>query len=117
MSTKKARNGAGTVERRGALWWVRVSFPLPPGVKLARGKRPPSKRVPIADSEKMPEPQAKRAGAKVAADVRAGRIVFKEKPRKGSPLRRPRSRPCASLARNGRAGSSLRSTAPSTDSA
>jgi integrase len=70
---KKAQNGAGTVERRGALWWVRVSAP---GM--------PRKRIPIADSEKMTELQAKRAGARIAADVRAKRIVFDEKPRKGA---------------------------------
>src|ERR1700690_335388 len=67
---KKAQNGAGTVERRGALWWVRVSAP---GM--------PRKRVPIAESEKMTEPQARKAGARIAADVRAGRIVFDQEQR------------------------------------
>ena len=71
----KARNGAGTVERRGAQWWVQVSLPRAPGEKLRR------KRIPIADSAKMTEGQAQRAGATLAADVRAGRIVFDETPR------------------------------------
>jgi hypothetical protein len=75
---KKARNGAGTVERRGALWWVQVSLPKAAGQRKARRKR-----VPIADSEKMTEGQAKREGAKIAADVRDGKIIFDEKPRKG----------------------------------
>jgi integrase len=86
MSDKKARNGSGSVDRRGPLWWVRVSLPLVSGVQVPRGKRPPSKRVPIAGSEKMTRLQAKREGARIAADVRAGRIVFDEKPRKGQLL-------------------------------
>jgi hypothetical protein len=73
VSNKKAQNGAGSVERRGATWWVRVSAP---GM--------PRKRVPIAESEKMTELRARKAGARLAADVRAARIVFDEKPRKGA---------------------------------
>lgn len=76
---KKASNGAGTVERRGDLWWVQVSLPKQPGEPRAR--RP---RVPIAGSEKMTEAQAKRAGARTAADVRSHKIVFDPKPRKGA---------------------------------
>ena len=68
MSTK-ATNGSGSLERRGATWWARVSFP--------DGSR---RRVPIADSEKMTEAQARKAGAKLAADIRAGRIVFDGRP-------------------------------------
>src|ERR1700690_1878020 len=56
----KARNGAGTVERRGALWWVQCSLP-----KAAVERKARRKRVPIADSEKMTELQAKRAGARL----------------------------------------------------
>ncbi len=44
---KKAANGGGSVERRGAVWWVRVSLPRAPGAKLRR------RRVPIAGSESM----------------------------------------------------------------
>jgi hypothetical protein len=66
--SKKARNGAGTVERRGALWWIQVSMPP--------GHIPRRPRLPILESEGMTESQAKRAGAKLAADVRAGKIVF-----------------------------------------
>lgn len=71
---KKAPNGGGSVERRGALWWVQVSLPRAPGEKLRR------KRIPIANSEKMSRAQAVREGRKIAADVRAGRIVFDENP-------------------------------------
>jgi hypothetical protein len=72
--SKKARNGAGSIERRGPLWWVQCSLPKAPGETKARRKR-----VPIPDSEKMTEGQAKRAGAKIAADVRAGKILFDDK--------------------------------------
>ena len=71
---KKQSNGGGSVERRGLLWWVQVSLPRVTGAKLRR------KRVPIADSEKLTRGQAVREGTKIAADVRAGRIVFDEKP-------------------------------------
>ena len=74
---KKTANGGGTVERRGKLWWVQVSLPVPVGSKAQR------KRVPITGSENFTRSEAKRAGAKIAADVRAGRIVFDEKPSKG----------------------------------
>jgi hypothetical protein len=70
---KKAVNGAGTGERRGALYWVRCLTPT--------GQR---RRVPIPDSEKMTEAQARRAGAKLAADVRAGKVVFDATPHRGS---------------------------------
>jgi len=69
----KAANGSGGLERRGSTWWVRVSFP--------DGSR---RRVPIADSEKMTELQARKAGARLAADIRAGRIVFDAAPRRGA---------------------------------
>jgi integrase len=77
MSTK-AKNGSGSLERRGANWWVMVSLPRQPGEKLHR------KRIPIADSEKMTEAQARKAGAKLAADIRSGRIVFDAAPRRGA---------------------------------
>src|SRR5580658_4209797 len=77
--SEKARNGAGTVERRGALWWVQVSMPKAPGERRAR--RP---RVPIPDSEKMTELQAQREGAKLAWQVRTGKLVFDPKPRRGA---------------------------------
>jgi integrase len=68
---KKAQNGAGTVERRGALWWLQVLRPLEPGeTKRRRG------RIPIEGSEKMTETQARRASVVVARDFRAGKIEF-----------------------------------------
>ncbi len=80
---QKAKNGAGTVEpRRDAsgvvVWWVRVALPRVRGQKLQR------KRVPIPNSERMTETQARREGAKIAKDVKEGRIVFDEKPRSGA---------------------------------
>src|SRR5579864_5941789 len=71
--TKRARNGAGTVERRGATWWVQVSMPP--------GHTPRRPRVPIPGSETMTEAQARRAGAKLAVDARNGKLVFEPKAR------------------------------------
>lgn len=80
MSTKgNASNGAGTLERRGALWWLQILRPLEPGkTKRRRG------RIPIEGSEKMTEAQARRASVAIARDFRAGKIVFGDKPRKGA---------------------------------
>jgi integrase len=72
----KARNGSGSVERRGALWWARIT---------ATGR--PRKRLPMAGSETWPRAQAKREAAKLAADYATGKIVFDETPRsKARPL-------------------------------
>jgi integrase len=68
---RKSANGAGSVERRGALWWLQVLRPLEPGeTNRRRG------RIPIEGSEKMTEAQARRAAVKLAADFRNGKIVF-----------------------------------------
>jgi hypothetical protein len=75
MANKKARNGSGTVERRGALWWARIS---------ATGK--PRKRLPMPGSETWTRAQARRQAAKDAADYAAGRIVFDETPRTKGPI-------------------------------
>lgn len=68
---KKAKNGAGSIDWRGTgedrEAWVRVSAP---------GK--PRKRIPIANSAHMSDAEAAREGRKLAADYRAGRIVFDE---------------------------------------
>jgi integrase len=69
--SKRARNHAGTVERRGALWWVQVSMPA--------GHAPRRPRVPIHESEKMTEAQARKAGAKLARDARDGKLVLEPK--------------------------------------
>jgi integrase len=71
---KKSANGAGSVEFRSGLWWTRVALP---GTKPLRRKR-----LPLAGSEKMTQLQAAKAGAKLSADVRAGRYVIDEKPRR-----------------------------------
>jgi integrase len=71
--TKKAANGTGSVERRGAIWWARLSAP-----------NKPRERLPMAGSEKWTRTQAKREAAKHAADYAAGRIVFDKKSRKGA---------------------------------
>ena len=72
---KKASNGDGSC-KRGADGVVRVQCSLPrkPGEKLQR------KRVPIDGSEKMTDPQARREGARIARDVRDGKIIFDPKP-------------------------------------
>ncbi len=76
MARKKAPNGAGTLERRtGNVAWIQVSLPRATGEKLRR------KRVPIERSEKMTDAQARREGAKIARDVRDGKIVFDDVPR------------------------------------
>ncbi len=62
---KKAANGSGSVERRGLLWWARVTAP---------GK--PRRRLPMAGSELWSRGQAKREAKKLSADYAAGRIVF-----------------------------------------
>jgi len=67
---KKAANGTGSVERRGALWWARITAP---------GK--PRRRLPMAGSEAWSRTEAKREARKLAADYAAGRIVFDETPR------------------------------------
>lgn len=69
--TKKAANGAGSVNRRGALWWARISAP-----------NKPRKRLPMAGSEKWTRAEAKREARKLSADYAAGRIVFDHTPRK-----------------------------------
>jgi integrase len=74
--TKKAKNGAGSVERRGGVWWVQVSLPKAPGERKARRKR-----LLIPGSERMTESQACREGARMARDVRACKIVFDRGPR------------------------------------
>src|SRR5579872_5635239 len=77
---KKSPNGTGAVERRGALWFARIALPRAPGEPLRR------KRLPIVGSEKMTEGQARRAGARLAADVRAGRVIIEDVPRRrGAP--------------------------------
>jgi hypothetical protein len=68
---KKAANGAGTLERRGALWYVQVLRPLVSGEKKRRRAR-----LPIKDSEAMSEAQARRASKKTLADWRTGKLVF-----------------------------------------
>jgi integrase len=73
--TKKAANGSGSVERRGTLWWARVT---------ATGK--PRRRLPMAGSEAWPRSQAKREAKKLAADYAAGRIVFDDAPRASKPI-------------------------------
>ncbi len=77
MSKRKAANGAGTVERRGLVYWVQCSLPRAPGETKAKRKR-----LPVPGSETMTEAQAKREGTKIARDVRAGKIVFDAKPGK-----------------------------------
>jgi integrase len=73
---KKSPNGAGTVERRSGLWWLQVLRPLEQGeTKRRRG------RMAIEGSEKMTETQARRAAVKLAADFRAGKIVFEARSR------------------------------------
>src|ERR1019366_24628 len=74
--SKKAANGTGSVERRGPLWWARVS---------ATGK--PRKRMPMAGSEAWTRAEARREARKLSADYEAGKIVFDETPRsKAKPL-------------------------------
>jgi len=73
MSSKNARNGSGSVERRGALWWARITAP-----------NKPRERLPMAGSETWTRGQAKREAAKLAASYAAGRIVFDKKARKGA---------------------------------
>ena len=80
MTKKKASNGAGTVEPRGGLWWARI--PIPGTKPLKR------KRIPIEDSERMTRAQARRAAARLAEDVRAGRIVFTTCPPRRASARR-----------------------------
>jgi hypothetical protein len=46
-TSKKARNGAGAVERHGLLWWVRVSMPKAPG-----------ERKPAVPASRSPAPRA-----------------------------------------------------------
>lgn len=75
--SKKARNGSGTVERRGLLYWVQVSMPP--------GHTPRRPRIPIHGSESMTEAQAKRAGAKLAQDARDGKLVVESLTRGGLP--------------------------------
>jgi integrase len=76
MAKKKSANGSGSVERRGALWWTRITAP---------GK--PRKRLPMAGSEAWTEKQARREAKKYAADYAAGRLVFDETPRmRGKPI-------------------------------
>jgi hypothetical protein len=71
MAAKRAKNGAGTLERRGSIWWLKVLRPLAPGeTERRRG------RIPIEGSEAMTEAQARRAAAKLAEDFRAGKILF-----------------------------------------
>ena len=78
---RKAANGAGSVDRRSGIWWTRVSVPE---VGAGAGKIARRKRVPIPNSEKMTEAEAKKEAARLSADVRAGRIVFDPQP--GEPI-------------------------------
>jgi len=73
----KAANGAGTLERRGALWYVQVLRAIEPGeTKRRRG------RLPIEGSEAMTEAQARRASKKTLGDWRAGKLTFVPTPRR-----------------------------------
>jgi integrase len=67
---EKAANGAGGVERRGKVWWARISLP-------AGGR----KRVPIPNSEKMSEAMAREKAAYISEQVRLGKIIFDTTPR------------------------------------
>jgi len=67
---KKAANGAGSVERRGSIWWGRVS-----------ASNKPRKRIPIPNSETMTEAQARRAARELAAEYAVGKIVFDDQAR------------------------------------
>ena len=78
MSQKKTANGAGSVEWRKGVAFVRIALPRGPGEPLQR------KRLPIVGADKMTPSQVRREAAKLAADVRAGRIIIDEKPRRGA---------------------------------
>ena len=69
-SKKKAANGAGSVERRGLLWWARLT---------AAGK--PRKRLPIPGSEAWAKGRAKQEARKLSRDYADGKIVFDDTPR------------------------------------
>ena len=68
----KAKNGAGSIERRNGIWWARISLP--------DGRR---KRIPIPKSERMTKFMAREKAAFYAEEVRAGRIVFDVEPDAG----------------------------------
>jgi integrase len=78
MSKKKAANSSGSIEWRKGIAWVRIALPRAPGEQLQR------KRLPVVGSDKMTEGQARKAAVKLAADVRAGRVIIDEKPRADS---------------------------------
>src|SRR5258708_10449967 len=77
MSKRKAANGDGSIEWRKGIAWVRIALPRAPGEPLQR------KRLPIVASDKMSEGQVRKAAVKLAADVRAGRVIIDAKPRSG----------------------------------
>jgi integrase len=78
MSKKKAANGNGSIEWRKGIAWVRIALPRAPGDPLRR------KRLPIVGSDKMTDGQGRKAAVKLAADVRAGRVIIDEKARAGA---------------------------------
>ncbi len=78
MSKKKARNGEGSIDWVKGIAIVRIAMPREPGAKLRRA------RLPVVGSDKMTPSQVRKEAAKLAADVRAGRIVIDAKPRRGA---------------------------------
>src|SRR5260370_19760672 len=75
MSKRKAANGDGSIEWRKGIAWVRIALPR------ARGELLQRKRLPIVGTDRMTEGQVRRAAVKLAADVRAGRVIIDAKPR------------------------------------
>jgi integrase len=80
LNRKKSPNGAGGVDRRRGrdgvlIWWARVSLP---NTKPLRRKR-----VPIPNSARMTEEQARRAAEVIAEKVRNGQILFDGEPKAG----------------------------------
>jgi hypothetical protein len=75
FNARKQPNGAGTVERRGDIWWVRISLPREHGWEPLQRQR-----VPIPNSGPMSKDEAQQAGAELSRRVSAGEVVIARPP-------------------------------------
>src|ERR1700722_2751023 len=83
---RKAANGTGSFGRGSDnVAWQRCCLPRKSGEKLVR------KRVPIEGSDKMNDGDARKAGVKLARDIRDGKIVLDVAPQPITTLTGPAS--------------------------
>lgn len=83
FNARKQPNGAGSVERRGEIWWVRISLP-----KEHEWEPLQRQRIPIPNSGQMSKEEAQQAGAELSRRVHAGEIVV-ARPPPLPPVKRP----------------------------